>query len=1157
VTAAELLSELRRADVRIWLEGDVLHHKTPAGSVSPGLLKDLEESRAELSALLRKARRAAVPAPLPIRHIDRDGEQSASFAQEQLWLLNQFAPEDPAYNISTSIRLKGPLNHAALTQTLGEVIRRHDVLRSTFRSGGGRPLQIVQPYCCLPMPLVDIRSVAQREKNVFSNMLASREARRPFDLSRGPLLKTRLLALGERDHIVLFTMHHIVSDGWSIAILVREVAAIYEAFSSGAPSPLPELEIQYADYAYSERELLKREVLQEHLEFWKRQLEDAPMLDVPTDKIRPAVQTSQGASVELTLADSLFRSLDRLSRRHGVTLFMTLLAAFKTLLHLYSDQDEIVIGTSVANRNWPELKGLIGPFVNTVVLRTSLSGDPTVQQLLLRVRENTLAAQSHQELPFQILVNELRPDRHSSRNPFFQVLFAFQNTPVAPLELKGVEPRTLDIDRNTAQFDLSLTVDQGGGNVCCRLVYNTDLFEEATAAGLLDGFHRVLEGFTRNPEARISALSPLGEKERQHFLVDWNATSTNYPEEECLHRLIEQQAARTPDSVAVTCEERHLTYGELNRRANQLARYLKRIGVAPEVSVGVLMERCPEMLVGLIGILKAGGVYIPLDPASPAERQREILQESAVVRLLSLKGMRPLPKESDQRTVFLDSDWDLIAHEHGHNLTRHGAGAHNLAYVMYTSGSTGKPKGVMITHRGLVNYLSWAAQHYRVAEGTAALVHSSIAFDLTLTGLFCPLLVGGRVVLIPDNRGLEGLAKGLLDDRDYVLLKITPSHLQMLNALMPASELAGRVHALVIGGEALHGEPISPWLRHAPDTRVINEYGPTETVVGCCVHEAHSTDAGLPTIPIGHPVANTKIYVLNQYIRESAIGAIGEIYVGGDGVARGYLKAPELTAEKFIPDPFDAGVGSLMYATGDLARYRRHGGLEYLGRRDHQIKIRGFRVELDEIESLLGQQPGVRHAIAAVREDKPGEKRIVAYIIPEHADRPPSIGELRENLGAKLPGYMMPAAFVTLKEAPLSRTGKIERRNLPLPETHALPKLASTVVRRSRVEDKILRMWETVLSQTDIGVEDNFFELGGNSLLLIQVFRMVKEEFGADLKLTDLLQYPTVAALARYLTVEAARSSDLEDGRGNPGQASRQLHPPNQKTESSQLVIER
>jgi amino acid adenylation domain-containing protein len=1141
VTAAKLLSELRRADVKVWLEGDVLRYKTPAGSVSPGLLKDLAESREELSALLRKARRAAVPAPLPIRHMDRDGEQLASFAQEQLWLLHQFAPEDPAYNISTGIRLKGPLNYAALAQTLGEVIRRHEVLRSTFHSTGERLLQMVQLYRCRPIPLVDMKSLAQRGQDVFSKMLSSAEARRPFDLSLGPLLKTRLLTLGERDHIVLFTMHHIVSDGWSIAILIREVAAIYEAFSSGAPSPLAELEIQFADYAHSEREWLKREAFQERLEFWKRQLEDVPMLDVPTDKIRPGVQTSNGASVQLTLTDSLFRSLNRLSRRHGVTLFMTLLAAFKTLLHLYSNQNEIVIGTSVANRNWPELKGLIGPFVNTLVLRTSLSGDPTVQQLLLRVRENTLAAQSNQELPFQILVNELQPDRHSSRNPFFQVLFAFQNTPVAPLELKGLQLRTLDIGRKTAQFDLSLTVDQGGGNVCCRMVYNTDLFEKATAAGLLDGFHRLLEGFARNSEARISALSLLGEKERQ-FLVDWNATSTNYPPEQCLHRLIEKQATRTPDSIAVTCEERHLTYCELNRRANQLARYLKRIGVAPEVSVGVLMERCPEMLVALIGILKAGGAYIPLDPASPAERQREILQESGVVRLLALKGMGPLPKGGDERPVFLDSDWELIAQEPRHNLTQHGTGADNLAYVMYTSGSTGKPKGVMITHRGLVNYLSWAAQYYHVAEGTAALVHSSIAFDLTVTGLFCPLLVGGTVVLIPDSRGLEGLAKGLLDDRDYVLLKITPSHLQMLNALVPASELAGRVHALVIGGEALHGEPISPWLRHAPGTRVVNEYGPTETVVGCCIHEAHSADGSLPSIPIGRPVANTKIYVLNQYISESAIGAVGEIYVSGNGVARGYLKAPDLTAEKFIPDPFDSVAGRLMYATGDLARYRGHGGLEYVGRKDHQIKIRGFRVELDEIESLLGQRPGVRHAIAAVREDKPGEKRIVAYIIPEHADRPPSIGELREHLAARLPGYMMPTAFMTLKEAPLSRTGKIERRVLPAPEIHVLPRPASRVPRQSRVEDKILRMWETVLPQANIRVEDNFFELGGNSLLLIQVFRMMKEEFSVDLKLTDLLQYPTVASLAKYLAVEKAKSSDRENGQG---------------VASSQLILER
>jgi len=1115
---AELLSQLRRLDVKLWLDGDRLRYSAPKGALSPVLLDELTRSKEEICLLLRNAAGATAITLLPISRVERGAGLPLSFAQEQLWLINQFAPDSPAYNISTALRLKGPLNEAALIQTLSEIVRRHEVLRTTFFATGGRPAQLIVPSLNCAPPAVDLRKLPEAERESCAGAIASQESRRPFDLAQAPLLRTTLLRLGEQDQVVLFTMHHIVSDAWSLGILVREVTAFYEGFVLGSPPPLPEPPVQYVDFASWQRRSLQGDVLEKQLGYWKQRLDGVPTLEMPTDRPRPPVQRFRGATKSVRLSESLSRSLNELSRSNGVTIFMTLLAAFKTLLQRYCNQDDIIVGTSIANRSRPEVKDLIGFFVNTLALRTDLSNDPTVSELLERVRKVTLEAQAHQDLPFDMLVNELQPVRDPSRNPLFQVLFMLQNTPEGYLELEGLSLSRLEFDHNAAQFDLSLMTGEWGGRIHCILVYNTDLFESATVSRLLDHFQVLLEAFVADPQARLSTLPLLKEDERRRQVVEWNATRADYPKDECMHALFERQAGAAPDSVAVVFEGEQLTYGELNRRANQLAHYLRRTGVGPEVRVGVLMQRSVETLVALLGILKAGGAYIPLDPSITKERLAFILRETGASRLVTHRPAAEKAQFGEAQAVRLDVDSEMLNRESDRNPTHPSTGANHLAYVIYTSGSTGRPKGVMITHRGLVNYLSWCTKHYGVTTSTAALVHSSIAFDLTITGLFSPLLAGGRVVFIPEDGGLESLAAAMWGGGDQLLVKITPAHLKALNVLLRAEQIAGRALVMVIGGEALYRGSLDLWFEHAPETRLINEYGPTETVVGCCVYEASNMDGQSQVVPIGRPLANTECYLLDRHLREVPIGVTGEIYIGGAGVARGYLNQPDLTTEKFIPNPFSGRMGARMYKTGDLARYLPDGKIEYLGRMDRQVKVRGFRIELGEIEAALRQQAGVREALVALHESMPGDKRLIAYIVPDQETQPPSVSRLQNDLREKLPAYMMPAAFVILKELPLSANGKVDHKALPPPGPTSGELRESHNATLTEVEREITAMWQELLQVEELGVDDNFFDLGGNSLLMIQLYQMLSESFSVDLAITDLLRYPTISSLAEYIS---------------------------------------
>ncbi|HEX5324358.1 MAG TPA: amino acid adenylation domain-containing protein, partial [Capsulimonadaceae bacterium] len=768
-----------------------------------------------------------------------------------------------------------------------------------------------------------------------------------------------------------------------------ELGALYNAFSQGLPNPLPALPIQYADYAVWQREWIEGEELKDQLVYWSNKLEGAPTLwTMPTDRPRPAVESYRGARLNALLPEELINRLDDLGRRHNATLFMVLLAAFYALIYRYSGQDDILVGSPIANRTRKELEGLIGFFVNTLILRGDLSGDPSFTELLSRVRETALGAYGNQDLPFEKLVEELQPERSPSHSPLYQASFMVQDAQDAVLDFAGLGVQLIEVDRGISRLDLFVSVEHMPQGSLLRLEYNTDLFDSPRMERLLSHYQNLLESIVAEPEGKVSLLPLLEVEERRQLLTKWNDTVADYPKSRCIHDLFEKQVAKNPNAPAVVFGEQTLSYAELNCRANRLANYLVKQGVGPETLVGLCVERSLEMVTGLLGVLKAGAAYVPLDPSYPAERLAFMLEDSHTPLLLTQRSLRDRLPGDAAKIVCLD-DRALFDKESAENPSS-GVAPENLAYVIYTSGSTGRPKGAMIRHQGLTNYLTWASACYPLAEGKGSPVHSSLSFDLTVTSLLPALLTGKTAWLLPESDGVDDLAESLRAHRDYALVKITPAHLELLNSQLSPDEVAGLTHSFVIGGEVLYPEQVALWREHAPKTRLINEYGPTETVVGCCVYECGGDEPlnGISSVPIGRPIANTQLYVLDSNLQPVPMGMPGELYIGGDGLARGYYNRPDLTAERFIPNPFSDEPGARLYRTGDLCRYLEDGNLEYFGRIDHQVKIRGYRIELGEIESVLRQHPAVRESIAIVREDTPGDKRLVAYMVAESSALP-------------------------------------------------------------------------------------------------------------------------------------------------------------------------
>ena len=845
----------------------------------------------------------------------------------------------------------------------------------------------------------------------------------------------------------------------------------------------------------------EKEPLEKQISYWKEALAGAPTrLELATDKPRAAVQSFRAAKESFALSREPLEQLKAIGRDEDATLFMTLVAVFMVLLHRYTGEDDILVGTPIFEQTHSGAEGVVGPVVSTVVLRSRFTEELNFRSLLRQLRERVLGAYAHSDVPFEQLANALVPEQDSSHAPLFQVMFFFNDANGVSPQEKVTENRLLEA--GTSALDLTLVVAESADGIEGSVEFNAELFEADTIRRLCGHYATLVEAITRDPDRSVSTVPMLTDREQTQILYEWNDTRTGFPER-CVHELFEQRAAAHPDAIAVLFAGQQLTYRELNQRANQVAHRLRKCGVAPEVLVAVCLERSADMLIALLGIWKAGGAYVPLDPAYPKERLSYMLGDGAVKILLTQSKHKHLfPAERD--VICLDSDWLLIEQESTTNLDS-AVTASNLAYVMYTSGSTGQPKGVMVLHRGLANYLCWAIKAYSVREGDQVPVHTSISFDLTVTALYTPLLAGARVEILKEDVGGQNLVTALRQGKERSLVKITPAHLALLTEQLGPENAAGRTRLFVIGGENLLAENLLLWRESAPATRLINEYGPTETVVGCCVYEVAADDPRSGSVPIGRPIANTQLYVLDRYRNPVPRGAVGELYIGGTGVARGYLNRPELTQEKFIADPFSRESGARLYKTGDLARYRPDGTLEYLGRVDDQVKLRGFRIELGEIEANLVDHPDVRQAAVHLWTVKPNDVHIVACCVPVKAGVLSSVS-LRKHLRARLPDYMVPQHFLAVGEIPLTPNGKVDRRRLPTPVITE-SRVGRHEVPSDSVEATIAEIWTKLIHPArPVSRVDNFFELGGHSLMGMQALRQIEDRLGVRLEFRVLFQ---------------------------------------------------
>jgi amino acid adenylation domain-containing protein len=1069
---------------------------------------------------------------LPLLPIPRSESIPLSFAQTRLWFLDRLQPDSAFYNIPLALRLFGQLNIVALQSSINEIIRRHEALRTNFAIVGDQPVQVIASTLSFQLPVVNLLHLSESQREIEAKRLATVEANRPFNLEQEPLLRGEVLQLGETEYVLLLTMHHIISDGWSLGVFVRELTELYQAFCTGKPPVLPELPVQYADFALWQRQWLTGEILETQLHYWKEQLKNAPnLLELPTDRARPAVQTFRGGYYYAAFSKELSAELATLSKQVGVTLFMTLLAAFQTFLYRYSGQDDIVVGTPVAGRNRRELEGLIGFFVNTLVLRTDLGGNPSFEQLLDRVREVALQGYTHQDLPFEQLVEALQPTRNLSYTPLFQVMFALDDAGVTSMELLDLAVSSYSVESATAKFDLTLSMENTADGLVAEWEYNSDLFDETTIVRMAEHFQTLLEGIVANSKQAISELPLLTPAERQQLLVEWNNTAKDYPQEKCIYQLFEEQVERTPDAVAVVFEEKQLTYRELNAKANQLANYLRSLGVEPEVLVGICVERSLEMIIGLLGILKAGGAYVPLDPNYPSERLAFMLEDSSVPVLLTQERLVEKLPEHSAYVVCLDSDWEKIA-VHSKENPSIPVKPKNLAYVIYTSGSTGKPKGVLIQHESLVNYTTVASAEYRIQKCDRILQFSSISFDVSAEEIYTSLTSGATLVLRTDTMldSIQGFLQKCKNG-EITVMALPTAYWYELTAFLSQETLAlpPSLRLVIIGGEKALSERLKTWLECVEQrVRLVNNYGPTEATVGATIYDLSVGDTKLKELPIGRPIGNVQTYILDGNRQPVPIGVPGELYIGGASLARGYLNRPELTDERFIPNPFSDSPTERLYKTGDLVRYLSDGNIEYVGRIDDQVKVRGFRIELGEIEAALSQHLSLLSAAVALREDIPGQKSLVAYIVPVQ-ESAPSVGELRGFLKQQLPDYMIPNAFVTLPALPITPNGKVDRRVLPAPDINSLIQTLEFVAPQTPTEELAASIWEKVLGIEQASVNDNFFELGGHSLLATQVVSQLNSSLGLHLPLSKLFELPTVASLSSYIDATLWTSENIKN----------------------------
>ena len=1096
------------------------------GATVVGMARSIEairnaETKAPIGA--RSAAGQAADAAIPRR---QSREPSIlSHTQRRAWFLARLDPSNPAYNERRAHRLTGTIDVDALRGSLQAVLRRHEILRTTYVLVDDEPRQVVREHATLDLRRFDLSYMAALKRDDALADILTIEAQQPFDLETGPLARFSLIRLGDDDHVLMRVWHHIVSDGWSAGLFERELSILYNALVAGRAAELPALALQYADYAVWQRQWLAGEVLDKQLGYWKGKLANLSTLELPTDRTRPAVQSNRGARLESVLPQSLAEAVEALGHVAGTTPFMTLLAAFQVLLHRYSGAEDIVVGTPIAGRRRAELEGLIGFFANTVVLRVSLAGAPTFRELLARVRESALAAYTHQDLPFEKLVGELAPSRDLSRNPLFQVCFALQNTPDTVLALEGLQASRLALPTRHAKFDLTLTLSARASGLQASWEYCTDLFERATIERMAGHFQRLLESIVADPGQRIGQFALLDAADRHRLLVEWNNTAADYPREACLHTLFETRVAKAPQAVAVAHGGNTLTYAELNAHANRLAHRLRAHGVGPQALVGICMERSLDLIVGLLGILKAGGAYVPLDPNVPRERLALMLDDAHVAVVLTHAHLRPqLP--AGPILICLDTDWFEIAAEPDYEPASVTT-PDNLIYVIYTSGSSGVPKGVLVSHRSLVNYTQCFNAELQIGPRDRVLQFASVAFDVSAEEVFGALTAGATLVLRDQQMPRSGSAFLQTCERLGITVLDLPTAFwhELVNGFTPrALQLPQSVRAVIIGGERALPELTRRWLREVgPTVRTVNMYGPTEATVAATCYDLTNATGDWTEVPIGRPMANVQIYILDAYLQPVPVGVPGELHVGGVGVAKGYLNRPDLTAQKFIPHPFSDDPQARLYKTGDWARYLPDGNIQFLGRVDAQVKLRGFRIEPAEITSALDSYPAVRASHVMAWRQASGDVALGAYVVPRHADRdPPTAAELRRFLSSRLPTYMVPVWFVAVESIPLTSNGKVDLHALPDPSVHGVRESGEYVAPRDETERVMCRVWAEVLGIGRVGLDDNFFEIGGHSLLAARLFARLDKEFGRSLPLGVLFAAPTVRVLAESYRVSSA-----------------------------------
>ncbi|WP_316168809.1 MULTISPECIES: non-ribosomal peptide synthetase [unclassified Bradyrhizobium] len=1074
-----------------------------------------EEKLARIRVLDRACRIPRYPSGDPAR---------LSFAQERLWFLDSLYPGQSIYNLAHALRFNGELDIAALQRSLSDIVARHESLRTRVKVADGETYQDIQPPVPVELPVVDLTGLDPDLREVEGRRLTTAEMRRPFDLLQGPLFRAGVIKMAAEDHILLLPHHHIISDGWSLGLLNGELSALYRHYVLKEPLALPELEIQYRDYSVWQRHWLQGSALDEQLSYWRTRLDGAPpKLELPTDRPHPPVQSHRGAIQALTLPGRLTRRLSALSREQNVTLFMTLMAAFQLLIGRYARTDDVVIGTAIAGRSLPEIEKVIGFFANTVVFRTSLAGNPTFRQLALRVRDTALGAYEHQAVPFDKLVEALQPARDLRRNPIFQVMFNLQDDDASDIPaIPGVSATQAPYDGTvTARFDLNLSVTRREDGLLAELLYATDLFDAATISRMLESYSILLERVADNPDSRISMLPLLSEESSNRLLLDCNDTARVYPRRLCVHEFISAQARETPAQIAIRSDDRQLSYAELEGRSNQLARCLRAAGVGPEVVVGVCAGRSIEAVVALLGILKAGGVYLPLDPTYPADRLAYMITSARTSLVLGTDGFEAsLPAEVVAR-IDLDVEWSKLASFSSEPLPEEAHPA-NLAYLIYTSGSTGQPKGVMITHEAMAAHILAKIEDLKLCALDKVAHTAPLSFDISLWQMLAPLSVGGTCIAYSAQVCSESRSLLQTMARDEITIyQPVPSMLRVLLTDPALGEIRHvvRLRVVVSVGEVLPPALCHGWFDIHPDIPLVNSWGATE-VADCATHFWIRSDTNLESsVPIGRSLPNYRVYVLDSAMNPVPVGVAGELNIGGIGVGRGYWRLPGLTAERFIPNPF--GDGDRLYRTGDLGCWRADGSLEFLGRVDHQVKVRGFRIELGEVEHALSSLPNVDEAVVMVQEESSGDRYLVGYVVVGKG-KALDTARLRTELRRQLPEYMVPSAFIVLDRLPLTPSGKIDRKRLPPLVREATMATVDYAAPKSPTEELIAAIWADLLQREAVGCNDNFFDIGGHSLLGMRVMSRMRTAFGIEVPLQALFEMPTVRDLARWITEHQA-----------------------------------